>query len=313
MNKAFIKGVETMDINQFGKLLLTKLPENTIYLNEPMKNYTTFRIGGPVDILIKPDSITNLALAIKLCNEHKIPYYILGNGSNLLVADEGFRGVVIQIYTNLQEIKVEGNKVTAQAGALLSKVATKALEHSLTGFEFAHGIPGTLGGAVVMNAGAYGGEMKQVLISCDVLDKEGNMITLSNEALELGYRTSIIQKKGYIVLAATIALNEGDKEAISAHMKELMDRRKEKQPLDKPSAGSTFKRPEGHFAGKLIMDSGLKGYQIGGAMVSEKHSGFVINCGGATFKDVVALINHVQEVVKEKYQVVLEPEVKVLK
>lgn len=313
MNKAFIKGVETMDINQFGKLLLTKLPENTIYLNEPMKNYTTFRIGGPVDILIKPDSITNLALTIKLCNEHKIPYYILGNGSNLLVADEGFRGVVIQIYTNLQEIKVEGNKVTAQAGALLSKVATKALEHSLTGFEFAHGIPGTLGGAVVMNAGAYGGEMKQVLISCDVLDQEGNMITLSNEALELGYRTSIIQKKGYIVLAATIALNEGDKEAISTHMKELMDRRKEKQPLDKPSAGSTFKRPEGHFAGKLIMDSGLKGYQIGGAMVSEKHSGFVINCGGATFKDVVALINHVQEVVKEKYQVVLEPEVKVLK
>lgn len=313
MNKAFIKGVETMDINQFSKLLLTKLPENTIYLNEPMKNYTTFRIGGPVDILVKPDSITNLSVAIKLCNEHKIPYYILGNGSNLLVADEGFRGVVIQIYTNLQEIKVEGNKVTAQAGALLSKVATKALEHSLTGFEFAHGIPGTLGGAVVMNAGAYGGEMKQVLISCDVLDQEGNIITLSNEALELGYRTSIIQKKGYIVLAATIALQEGNKEEISAHMKELMDRRKEKQPLDKPSAGSTFKRPEGHFAGKLIMDSGLKGYQIGGAMVSEKHSGFVINCGGATFKDVVALIKHVQEVVKEKYQVLLEPEVKILK
>lgn len=313
MNKAFIKGVETMDINQFSKLLLTKLPENTIYLNEPMKNYTTFRIGGPVDILVKPDSITNLSVAIKLCNEHKIPYYILGNGSNLLVADEGFRGVVIQIYTNLQEIKVEGNKVTAQAGALLSKVATKALEHSLTGFEFAHGIPGTLGGAVVMNAGAYGGEMKQVLISCDVLDQEGNIITLSNEALELGYRTSIIQKKGYIVLAATIALQEGNKEEIFAHMKELMDRRKEKQPLDKPSAGSTFKRPEGHFAGKLIMDSGLKGYQIGGAMVSEKHSGFVINCGGATFKDVVALIKHVQEVVKEKYQVLLEPEVKILK
>lgn len=302
-----------MDINQFSKLLLTKLPENIIYLNEPMKNYTTFRIGGPVDILIKPDSIMNLALAIKLCNEHKVPYYILGNGSNLLVADEGFRGVVIQIYTNLQEIKVEGNKVTAQAGALLSKVATKALEHSLTGFEFAHGIPGTLGGAVVMNAGAYGGEMKQVLISCDVLDQEGNIITLSNEALELGYRTSIIQKKGYIVLAATIALQEGNKEEISTHMKELMDRRKEKQPLDKPSAGSTFKRPEGHFAGKLIMDSGLKGYQIGGAMVSEKHSGFVINCGGATFKDVVALIKHVQEVVKEKYQVLLEPEVKILK
>ena len=302
-----------MDINQFGQFLLTKLPQNTIYFNEEMKNYTTFKIGGPVDILLKPDSIENLAQSIKLCREHKVPYYILGNGSNLLVADEGFRGVVIQIYNNLNEIKVEGNKVIAQAGALLSKVATKALEHSLTGFEFAHGIPGTLGGAVVMNAGAYDGEMKQVLISCDVLDPEGNVLTLSNKELELGYRTSIIQRKNYIVLAATIGLKEGNKEEISAYMKELMVRRKEKQPLDKPSAGSTFKRPEGHFAGKLIMDSGLKGYQIGGAMISDKHSGFVVNNGGATFKEVVALIKHVQEVVQEKYQVLLEPEVKILK
>lgn len=302
-----------MDINQFSQLLLTELPEGTIYLNEEMKNYTTFRIGGPVDILIKPDSIINLAQAIKLCRTHEVPYYILGNGSNLLVADEGFRGVVIQIYTNLDEIKVEGNTVTAQAGALLSKIANKALEHSLTGFEFAHGIPGTLGGAVVMNAGAYDGEMKHVLISCDVLDSEGNILTLSNEDLELGYRKSIIQKKGYIVLSATVGLKEGNKEEISARMKELMARRKEKQPLDKPSAGSTFKRPEGYFAGKLIMDSGLKGYQIGGAMISDKHSGFVVNNGGATFKDVENLIQHVQEVVKEKYQVVLEPEVKILK
>lgn len=302
-----------MDINQFSQLLLTELPEDTIYLNEEMKKYTTFKIGGPVDILIKPDSIINLAQAIKLCRTHEVPYYILGNGSNLLVADEGFRGVVIQIYTNLDEIKVEGNTVTAQAGALLSKIANKALEHSLTGFEFAHGIPGTLGGAVVMNAGAYDGEMKHVLISCDVLDSEGNILTLSNEDLELGYRKSIVQKKGYIVLSATIGLKEGNKEEISARMKELMARRKEKQPLDKPSAGSTFKRPEGYFAGKLIMDSGLKGYQIGGAMISDKHSGFVVNNGGATFKDVENLIKYVQEVVKEKYQVVLEPEVKILK
>lgn len=302
-----------MDINQFSQLLLTKLPKDTIYLNEEMKNYTTFKIGGPADILIKPDSIINLVQAIKLCRAHGVPYYILGNGSNLLVADEGFRGVVIQIYTNLDEIKVEGNTVTAQAGALLSKIANKALEHSLTGFEFAHGIPGTLGGAVVMNAGAYDGEMKHVLISCDVLDSEGHIIALSNEDLELGYRKSIIQKKGYIVLSATIGLKEGNKEEISARMKELMARRKEKQPLDKPSAGSTFKRPEGYFAGKLIMDSGLKGYQIGGAMISDKHSGFVVNNGGATFKDVENLIKHVQEVVKEKYQVVLEPEVKILK
>lgn len=302
-----------MDIKQFSQLLFTELPKDTIYLNEEMKNYTTFKIGGSVDILLKPDSITNLVQAIKLCRDHEVPYYILGNGSNLLVADEGFRGVVIQIYTNFDQVKVEGDKVTAQAGALLSKIATKALEHSLTGFEFAHGIPGTLGGAVVMNAGAYGGEMKHVLISCDVLDSAGNILTLSNEELELGYRKSIIQQKGYIVLAATIELKEGNKEEISACMKDLMARRKEKQPLDKPSAGSTFKRPEGYFAGKLIMDSGLKGYQMGGAMISDKHSGFVINNGGATFKDVEHLIKHVQEVVQEKYQVLLEPEVKVLK
>lgn len=302
-----------MDINQFSQLLLTELPEGTIYLNEEMKNYTTFKIGGPVDILIKPDSIKSLVRAIKLCRTYEVPYYILGNGSNLLVADEGFRGVIIQIYTNFAEIKVEGNTVTAQAGALLSKIANKALEHSLAGFEFAHGIPGTLGGAVVMNAGAYGGEMKHVLVSCDVLDLEGNILTLSNEDLELGYRKSVIQKKGYIVLSATIGLKEGNKEEISASMKELMARRKEKQPLDKPSAGSTFKRPEGYFAGKLIMDSGLKGYQIGGAMVSDKHSGFVVNNGGATFKDVESLIKHVQEIVKEKYQVLLETEVKILK
>ena len=192
-----------MDINQFSQLLLTELPEGTIYLNEEMKNYTTFKIGGPVDILIKPDSIKSLVRAIKLCRTYGVPYYILGNGSNLLVADEGFRGVIIQIYTNFAEIKVEGNTVTAQAGALLSKIANKALEHSLAGFEFAHGIPGTLGGAVVMNAGAYGGEMKHVLVSCDVLDLEGNILTLSNEDLELGYRKSVIQKKGYIVLSAT--------------------------------------------------------------------------------------------------------------
>lgn len=302
-----------MEIKQFSELLLTKLPQEIVYLNEEMKNYTTFKIGGPVDILIKPDSTMQLVEAIKLCRAYKIPYYILGNGSNLLVPDEGYRGVVIQIYKNMDDIKVEGNQIVAQAGALLSKVAHKALEHGLTGFEFAHGIPGTLGGAVVMNAGAYNGEMKQVLVRCEVLDSEGQIRTLSNEELELGYRTSIIQKKGYVVLSATIGLKEGNKEEISTYMKELMGRRRDKQPLDKPSAGSTFKRPEGHFAGKLIMDSGLKGYQIGGAMVSDKHSGFVVNNGGATFKDVEDLIRYVQEVVKEKYDVVLEPEVKILR
>lgn len=302
-----------MDIKQFSQILLTKLPEDTIFQNELMKNYTTFRIGGPADILIKPHSIEELSQSVRLCKQYNIPYYILGNGSNLLVADEGFRGVVIQIYSNLSEVTVEGNLVTAQAGALLSRIASKALENELTGFEFAHGIPGTLGGAVVMNAGAYDGEMKKVLVKCDVLDEDGQLYTLSNEELELGYRSSIIQKKNYIVVSATIELEKGDKEAISGYMKELMGRRKEKQPLDKPSAGSTFKRPEGHFAGKLIMDSGLKGYELGGAMVSDKHCGFVVNNGGATCKDIEGLIKHVQDVVREKYQVELEPEVKILK
>lgn len=302
-----------MDIKQFVQLLKTKLPQNIIFENEQMKNYTTFKIGGNVDVMIKPTSYEEVSEAIKLCRAHKIPYYILGNGSNLLVADEGYRGVVIQIYNQLANVQVEENMIKAQAGALLSKIAHKAMENSLTGLEFAHGIPGTLGGAVVMNAGAYDGEMKNVLVSCDVLDEEGNIVTLTNEALELGYRTSIIQKKNYIVLGATMVLKQGNQEAIKDYMKELMGRRKDKQPLDKPSAGSTFKRPEGHFAGKLIMDSGLRGYQIGGAMVSEKHCGFVVNAGGATCKDVEQLIEHVQKVVYEKFNVQLEAEVKFLK
>lgn len=302
-----------MDIKQFVQLLKTKLPQNIIFENEQMKNYTTFKIGGNVDVMIKPTSYEEVSEAIKLCRAHKIPYYILGNGSNLLVADEGYRGVVIQIYNQLANVQVEENMIKAQAGALLSKIAHKAMENSLTGLEFAHGIPGTLGGAVVMNAGAYDGEMKNVLVSCDVLDEEGNIVTLTNEALELGYRTSIIQKKHYIVLGATMVLKQGNQEAIKDYMKELMGRRKDKQPLDKPSAGSTFKRPEGHFAGKLIMDSGLRGYQIGGAMVSEKHCGFVVNAGGATCKDVEQLIEHVQKVVYEKFNVQLEAEVKFLK
>lgn len=302
-----------MDIKQFSQLLGKRLPKDNILLNEPMKSHTTFRIGGPTDIMVKPQSIEALGETIKLCKEYQVPYYILGNGSNLLVADEGFRGVMIQIYHNLSQIKVEGNQVIAQAGALLSRIATKALENSLTGFEFAHGIPGTLGGAVVMNAGAYGGEMKQVLVSCKVMDEQGNLLTLTNEELELGYRTSIIHNKNYIVLEATLRLEQGNQEEISSYMKELMGRRKEKQPLDKPSAGSTFKRPEGHFAGKLIMDSGLRGYRLGHAMVSDKHCGFLINDGGATCKEVEELIKHVQKVVKEKYQVELEPEVKILK
>ena len=302
-----------MDIKKFVQLLQTELPEDTIYENEAMKNYTTFKIGGEADVVIKPKSYDEVSKAVKLCKENNVPYYILGNGSNLLVADEGYRGVVIQIYNQLADVQVEGKKITAQAGALLSRIATKAMDNSLTGLEFAHGIPGTLGGAVVMNAGAYDGEMKNVLVTCDVLDAEGNVVTLTKEELELGYRTSIIQKKNYVVLGATMELEEGNQESIKAYMKELMGRRKEKQPLEKPSAGSTFKRPEGHFAGKLIMDAGLRGCQIGGARVSDKHCGFVVNEGGATCKDVEDLIAHVQKVVEEQFNVSLEAEVKILK
>lgn len=302
-----------MDLKQFTQLLQTKLPNDIILIDELMKNYTTFRVGGKADIMVKPKTYEQISETIKLCKEYQVPYYILGNGSNLLVADEGFRGTIIYLSNELAHIEVVGNRVTAQAGAILSKVATKAMENSLTGLEFAHGIPGTLGGAVVMNAGAYDCEMKNVLVSCEVLDQEGNKVTLSRDELELGYRTSVIQKKNYVVLSATMELKKGDQQQIKAYMKELMNRRKEKQPLDKPSAGSTFKRPESHFAGKLIMDSGLRGYQIGGAMVSDKHCGFVVNAGGATCKEIETLIEHVQKVVYEKYGVSLEKEVKVLK
>ena len=300
-------------MKQFIQLLQTELPKDTIFENELMKNYTTFKIGGVADVVLKPKSYEEVSKAVKLCRSHQIPFYILGNGSNLLVSDEGYRGVIIQIYNQLADVEVDGNQITAKAGALLSRIATKAMENGLTGLEFAHGIPGTLGGAVVMNAGAYGGEMKDVLVSCDILDAEGNLLTLTKEELELGYRSSVIAKKNYVVLGATMALKEGDQESIKSEMKELMGRRRDKQPLEKPSAGSTFKRPVGHFAGKLIMDAGLRGYQIGGARVSDKHCGFVVNEGGATCKDVEDLIAHVQKVIKEQFNVTLEAEVKILK
>lgn len=302
-----------MDIKQFAELLQTKFPEHTVLLNQELKNYTTFKIGGPADIIVKPTTCEAIKDIIKLCQSYKVPYYILGNGSNLLAQDEGYRGVIIQIANQLGEVQVQGNQVIAQAGALLSKVATKAMENGLTGLEFAHGIPGTIGGAIVMNAGAYGGEMKQVVTACKVLDPNGNIKILSLEELELGYRSSVIERKGYIVLEVVMQLKPGDQTVIWEKMKELLARRKEKQPLDKPSAGSTFKRPEGYFAGKLIMDSNLQGCQIGGARISDKHCGFVVNTGEATCKDVEALIEHVQQVVEEKFNVKLETEVKKLR
>ena len=259
-----------------------------------------------------PDKGEDVGRVIKICKEKEIPYFILGNGSNLLVGDGGYRGAVIQIYRNMSSVTVEGNEIRAQAGALLSAVAAAAKNASLTGFEFAGGIPGTIGGAVVMNAGAYGGEMKDVLTEVTVMNAEGDIFTLPTEELELGYRTSIIKTVGYIVLEAKIRLKEGDPEVIRETMKDLTIRRTTKQPLEYPSAGSTFKRPEGYFAGKLIMDSGLAGYQVGGAQVSEKHCGFVINAGDATARDVRTLMDNVRDIVYKKYGVTLEPEVKFL-
>lgn len=288
------------------------LGEERVFTGEAMSRHTTFKIGGPADYFLMPDKDTDVGRIVKICKESAIPYFILGNGSNLLVGDGGYRGAVIQIYKNMSAFTVEGTEITVQAGALLSSVAAAAKNAALTGFEFAGGIPGTMGGAVVMNAGAYGGEMKDVLTEVTVMDEEGEIVTLPADKLELGYRTSIIKTAGYIVLEAKLQLKEGNPEVIRETMKDLTIRRTTKQPLEYPSAGSTFKRPEGYFAGKLIMDSGLAGYQVGGAQVSEKHCGFVINAGGATARDVRTLMDNVRDIVYKKYGVTLEPEVKFL-
>lgn len=298
-----------MNQNLYNELLEI-VTAGQIKLEEPMKNHTTFRIGGPAEFFVMPGTLEQVRCVIELCKREDVSYYIVGNGSNLLVSDQGYRGVVIQIYKEMNGITVEGEVIKAQAGALLSAIANKALENELAGFEFAAGIPGTLGGACVMNAGAYGGEMKDVLKEVTVLTPEGKIITIPREDLELGYRTSIIAKKGYIVLEAQIQLQKGDRDAIKAIMDELKEKRVTKQPLEYPSAGSTFKRPEGYFAGKLIQDAGLRGFSVGGAQVSEKHCGFVINRGHATAADVAELMRQVSAKVEEQFGVKLEPEVK---
>ena len=292
---------------------IRKLGEQVeILVAEPMKNHTTFRIGGPADALALPKTPEEVAEVVRFCHEHAQPYYVLGNGSNLLVSDEGYRGIVLQLYRNFNDIQVNGEMITVQSGAMLAAVARTAYQNGLTGLEFASGIPGTIGGAVVMNAGAYGGEMKNVLKEVTVLTKEGEVLVIPAKALELGYRTSVIPKNGWIVLGAVLQLKKGDQEQILARMEELKEQRITKQPLDLPSAGSTFKRPEGYFAGKLIMDAGLRGFTVGGAQVSEKHCGFVVNRGNATAADVWKLICEVKRRVKEMTGVELEPEVKLL-
>lgn len=286
--------------------------EENVRRQEPMSLHTTFRIGGPADLFVTPGSIQAVADSIRICKETQTPYAVIGNGSNLLVSDTGYRGVIIQIGRNLNQVSVNGEEIRAQAGAMLSVIAKTALSESLTGFEFASGIPGTLGGAAVMNAGAYGGEMKDVLTEVTVLTREGEIRTVPAEKLEMGYRTSLAAKNGWIILEAVLKFQKGDAEAIRGRMEELKMQRVTKQPLDLPSAGSTFKRPEGYFAGKLIMDAGLRGFTVGGAQISEKHCGFVVNKGGATAEDVRNLICAVQKKVQEDAGVKLEPEVKFL-
>lgn len=285
------------------------VPAENILYKEPLAKHTTFRVGGEADCLVQISDTAQLPQLLKYLSLVEIPFFIIGNGSNLLAGDAGFAGVIVQIADKCNNIRVAGNRIYAQAGAYLSKVAKTACEHGLTGLEFAAGIPGTVGGGVVMNAGAYDGEMKLVVEEVTVLDKEGNQLVLNNSTMEFGYRTSAIKNQPFIVTECCFLLQEGDKEAIAAKMADFQGRRKEKQPLEYPSAGSTFKRPEGHFAGKLIMDAGLAGYSIGGAQVSAKHCGFVINTGEATAADIRRLITYVQEEVYRQFSVRLEPEV----
>lgn len=300
-----------MNLNFYDKLT-EYIEEKRIYKDEPMRKHTTFRIGGNADYFVIPKTEEEIRNVIRLCKEERMPYYILGNGSNLLVSDKGYRGVIIEICKKMNEICVEGNFLKVQAGALLSRVGNVALEAGLAGFEFASGIPGTMGGAVFMNAGAYGGEMKDILTEVTVLDENNEVRVLKKEELELGYRTSIVAKKGYVVLSAKVELKKGNQMEIRQRMNELKVQRTTKQPLEYPSAGSTFKRPEGYFAGKLIADAGLRGFQVGGAQVSEKHCGFVINKENATAADIVELMRQIIERVQTEFGVKLEPEVKKL-
>lgn len=283
--------------------------EENILRNEPMDKHTTFRIGGEAECMILVPDKEKLVELIKRFYQLEIPYQVIGNGSNILVGDKGISGVVLNTSAKMKNIQIDGECITVEAGELLSKVAATARDQGLTGMEFASGIPGTVGGAVVMNAGAYDGEMKQIVKSVTVVSKEGEVMELDNETMEFDYRTSIVKSRPFIVLETVLKLTKGDSAEIQAKMDDFANRRREKQPLEYPSAGSTFKRPEGYFAGKLIMDAGLRGLRVGGAQVSEKHCGFIINVGHATAMDVSDLIDEVTERVKERFGVTLEPEV----
>ncbi|HOQ00197.1 MAG TPA: UDP-N-acetylmuramate dehydrogenase [Acetivibrio clariflavus] len=301
-----------MEKEKYIKLLGNIAGEENVKADEPMKKHTSFKIGGPADFLVTPCSVQSLCEVIKLCKKENLPIFIMGNGTNLLVSDKGIRGVVVKIYDNLNRYVVKDNFIEAYGGILLSKLSDIALENELTGLEFASGIPGTLGGAVAMNAGAYGGEMKDVVVETEFIDKDGNLKVIRGEEHQFGYRTSFIQKQSAVAVKSVIRLRKGERAAIKALIDDLTVRRQDKQPLEMPSAGSVFKRPEGYFAGKLIEECGLRGYSIGGAQVSEKHCGFIVNKGNATSKDVLDLIRHIQKTVKDKFGVELNTEVKIV-
>lgn len=287
------------------------LEKNQILRHEPLLRHTTFGVGGPADFYLMPKA-AQIPEVMHILIKRQIPAVIIGNGSNLLVGDKGIRGAVIEIGRQMSGVTAEGEYVIAQGGTLLSKTAQEAAKRGLSGLEFAAGIPGSVGGAMVMNAGAYDGEMKDITAYVEVLDRDGQIRRLTNAQMEFSYRNSCIAKNGYIVLKAAFKLKSSSREGIFSRMEELKERRREKQPLEYQSAGSTFKRPQGYFAGKMIMDAGLSGFSVGGAKVSEKHCGFVINSGGATAADVLSVIRHVQKRVKEQFGVELQPEVKIL-
>ncbi|EZH65058.1 UDP-N-acetylenolpyruvoylglucosamine reductase [Bacillaceae bacterium JMAK1] len=293
------------------KALQQALPETNILVDEPLKHYTHTRTGGIADYLVLPSTYEQASAVVTIAHQEQIPLTLLGNGSNLIVRDGGIRGIVLH-FSHLTAVEADGTRVTAQTGAPIIGVSRRALDEKLTGMEFACGIPGSVGGALVMNAGAYGGEISYVLEYAKLLTREGKLITLTNEELELAYRSSIISKEQLIVLEASFQLETGDYEAIKAKMDELTYLRESKQPLEYPSCGSVFKRPPNHFAGKLIQDSGLQQSRVGDAEVSEKHAGFIVNRGNATATDYVSLIKHIQDTVRKKFNVDLHTEVKII-
>lgn len=300
-----------MEKNKLNHLFIDEKIGVALY-DEPMKNHTSFKIGGPADVMIIPSNVDELRNAVKICRDNNINFYIMGNGTNLLVKDGGMRGAVIKVNEGLNNIRVEGNNIYCEAGVLLTAVSRIAMSETLTGIEFANGIPGTIGGAVTMNAGAYGGEMKDVITKVKILDTNNNVIEYTNEEMNFRYRGSRVVDENLIVLSIELGLKPGIYDEIEATMIDLTFKRTSKQPLELPSAGSTFKRPVGHFAGKLIEDSGLRGLRLGGAQVSEKHCGFVVNVGNATCRDVEQLISVVQKTIRDNYDVEIETEIKLI-